>query len=121
MKIVKSIVRSTIALWKKTSENPKAPLFSGNITLSRQDIVSLYNGIGDAGAVQISVALWATQSENDKAPAFSGTVSLESKVAAIKATPKVEPKKISRKPKASTNEISPEMKAALLKFAATLV
>lgn len=99
MKFITSFVKSSIAIWNKTSENPKAPVMSGVVKLTRQDVVEMYKKLGDAAGVELNIALWMSPSENPKAPAFTGTVTLENKVAAIKASPEVKKEAPSAKPK----------------------
>ena len=54
--------KGKVSLWKRNSDNPKAPSYSGDVVAHR-DI--------RAGEV-LDLALWPNQSENPKAPQVTG-------------------------------------------------
>jgi hypothetical protein len=57
--------RGQVALWKKGSDNDKAPVLSGSVVAHR-DIKS-----GET----LDIALWKNDSENENAPVLKGKIS----------------------------------------------
>jgi len=57
--------RGQVSLWKKDSDNEKAPVLSGSVVAHR-DIAE-----GEA----LDIALWKNESENENAPALKGKIS----------------------------------------------
>lgn len=131
MKIAKTILKSSIALWnKKEGASEKAPIMSGFVTITRSDLMMMAKGIGDAAAVQVQVGLWATDRRSDKSPVLSGTLTIGDREQAVREEPKaeVEPKRVKRvepKPlKGGTGTLTPEeevlAKALLAKMGMTV-
>ncbi len=54
-----------IAIWKNTSDNPKAPVAKGTV-IAHRDIK-----VGES----LEIALWRNDSENPKAPSMTGKLS----------------------------------------------
>lgn len=134
MKIAKTILKSSIALWnKKEGASEKAPIMSGFVTITRSDLMMMAKGIGDAAAVQVQVGLWATDRRSEKSPVLSGTLTIGDREQAVREEPKVEavkvePKRVKRvepKPlKGGTGTLTPEeevlAKALLAKMGMTV-
>lgn len=111
-----------IALWIPQSNNVKAPVLSGSIEISREDVLKMAREIGDKGSMRLSVAVWNGKSDAPKAPKFTGVVSYgDKKVDQVEASaaPKVEVKKIKtqRQPKAApqvVTQVDPAIIAAVI-------
>lgn len=133
MKIAKTILKSSIALWnRKEGASEKAPVLSGYVTLTRSDLMLMAKSVGDAAAVQVQVGLWAVSTGSEKSPVLSGTLTVMNREEAVREEPKVEPKvepkrvkRVESKPlKGGTGTLTPEeavlAKALLAKMGMTV-
>lgn len=131
MKIAKTILKSSIALWnRKEGASEKAPVLSGYVTLTRSDLMLMAKSVGDAAAVQVQVGLWAVSTGSEKSPVLSGTLTVMNREEAVREEPKaevvkVEPKRVKRvESKGGTGTLTPEeavlAKALLAKMGMTV-